>query len=60
PWDRWARRITKWVRSAAGPSGIQIGPDRPLDPAEYKKGHDRLLDPAEYKQGPDRPLDPAE
>ncbi|PKI73060.1 hypothetical protein CRG98_006555 [Punica granatum] len=49
PWDRWTRRITKWVRSAAGPSGIQVGPDRPLDPAEYKQGHDRPLDPAEYK-----------
>ncbi|PKI72886.1 hypothetical protein CRG98_006754 [Punica granatum] len=45
PWDHRTRRITKWARSAARPSGIQIGLDRPLDPAEYKLGHDRPLDP---------------
>ncbi|PKI61140.1 hypothetical protein CRG98_018460 [Punica granatum] len=47
PWDRWTRRITKWARSATRPSGIQIGPDWPLDPAEYKYGSDWPLDPAE-------------
>ncbi|PKI72861.1 hypothetical protein CRG98_006729 [Punica granatum] len=60
PWNRWTRRITKWAKSAAGPSGIQIGFDRPLDPTKYKLGHDRPLDPKEYKWGPDRRLDPAE
>ncbi|PKI61304.1 hypothetical protein CRG98_018295 [Punica granatum] len=70
PWIHSARAVPSlYIKGYApglvshgtvGPSGIQIGPDRPLAPAEYKRGPDRPLDPAEYKRGPDRPLDPAE